>query len=41
MPVKTLKERRGAVPARGKGDFAKERMRAKAAVAGRVREETA
>ncbi len=41
VPVKTLKELRGAVPAKGKGDFAKERMRAKAAVARRVREETA
>ncbi len=41
VPVKTLKELRGAVPARGTGDFAKERRRAKAAVARRVRGETA
>ncbi|HEY6871188.1 MAG TPA: AbrB/MazE/SpoVT family DNA-binding domain-containing protein [Geobacteraceae bacterium] len=39
VPVKTLKDLRGAVRAEGKGDFALERTRAKAAVARRVREE--
>lgn len=39
VPVKTLLDLRGAVRARGKGDFYKERARAKAAVAKRVREE--
>lgn len=39
VPVRTLKDLRGAVPARGKGDFTEERSRAKAAVAKRVREE--
>lgn len=38
IPVKTLKELRGVVPG-GKGDFAEERAKAKAAVAKRVREE--
>ena len=38
VPVKTLKDLRGAVPARD-GDFAEERGRAKNAVASRVREE--
>jgi AbrB family looped-hinge helix DNA binding protein len=40
VAVKTLKDLRGAVPARGKGDFANERNRAKLAVAKRVIEET-
>ena len=39
VPVKTLLDLRGAVPTGGKGDFSKERARAKAAVAKRVREE--
>jgi len=39
VPVKTLKDLRGVVPAKGKGDFAAERARAKSAVARRVREE--
>ena len=39
MPVRTLKELRGAVQAKGTGEFADERKRAKAAVARRVREE--
>ncbi len=39
VPVKTLKDLRGAVRAKGVGDFAKERARAKAAVARRVHEE--
>jgi hypothetical protein len=39
VAVKTLKDIRGAVPARGKGDFAEERNRAKLAVAKRVIEE--
>lgn len=39
VPVKTLLDLRGAVRARGKGDFLQERARAKAAVAKRVREE--
>ncbi len=39
VPVRTLLDLRGAVPAGGKGDFPKERARAKAAVAKRVREE--
>jgi len=39
VPVKTLKDLRGAVQAEGKGDFALERTRAKTAVARRVREE--
>ncbi len=39
VPVKTLLDLRGAVQASGKGDFARERARAKAAVAKRVREE--
>lgn len=38
VPVKTLKDLRGAVPARD-GDFTEERSRAKSAVASRVREE--
>jgi AbrB family looped-hinge helix DNA binding protein len=40
VPVRTLKDLRGAVPARRKIDFPEERRRAKAAVARRVREET-
>lgn len=40
VPVRTLKDLRGAVPARGRIDFPEERRRAKAAVARRVREET-
>ena len=40
VAVKTLKDLRGAVPAKGKGDFAQERNRAKLAVARRVLEET-
>ncbi len=39
IPVKTLLDLRGAVPAAGKGAFAQERARAKAAVAERVRGE--
>lgn len=41
VPVKTLRDLRGAVKAKGKGkgDFAGEREKAKAAVARRVREE--
>lgn len=39
VPVKTLLDLRGAVRASGKEDFARERARAKAAVAKRVREE--
>jgi AbrB family looped-hinge helix DNA binding protein len=39
VPVKTLRDLRGVVPSKGKGDFAEERRRAKAAVARRVREE--
>ncbi len=39
VPVRTLLDLRGAVTSRGKGDFAKERAQAKAAVAKRVREE--
>lgn len=39
VPVKTLLDLRGAVRARGKGDFSEERARAKTAVAKRVREE--
>ena len=39
VPVKTLLDLRGAVPAGKKGDFATERAQAKAAVAKRVREE--
>lgn len=37
--VKTLKDLRGVVPSKGKGDFDEERRLAKAAVARRVREE--
>ena len=40
VAVKTLKDLRGAVSARGKGNIAKERSRAKLAVARRVLEET-
>jgi len=40
VTVKTLKDLRGAVPSKGKGDFAQERNRAKIAVARRVIEET-
>jgi len=40
VPVKTLLDLRGAVPATGKGDFSQERALAKVAVAKRVREET-
>ncbi len=40
VAVKTLKDLRGAVPAKGKGDFAKERSRAKLAVGKRILEET-
>jgi AbrB family looped-hinge helix DNA binding protein len=39
VPVKTLRDLRGAVQAKGKGDFDEERANAKAAVARRVREE--
>jgi len=41
VPVKTLRDLRGAVKAKGKGkgDFAEERAKAKAAVARRVLEE--
>ncbi len=39
VPVRTLLDLRGAVPAKGAGDFAQERSRAKAAVAERVQEE--
>jgi AbrB family looped-hinge helix DNA binding protein len=39
VPVKTLRDLRGAVKAKGKGDFAEEREKAKAAVTRRVREE--
>ncbi|MDW7712250.1 MAG: AbrB/MazE/SpoVT family DNA-binding domain-containing protein [Deferrisomatales bacterium] len=38
-PVQTLRDLRGAVPAAGKGDFAEQRARARAAVGRRVREE--
>ncbi|MFA5515060.1 MAG: AbrB/MazE/SpoVT family DNA-binding domain-containing protein [Desulfuromonadales bacterium] len=38
-PVKTLRDLRGAVQAKGKGDFAAERSAAKVTVARRVREE--
>lgn len=41
MPVRTLKELRGAVKARGAGDAKAERAAAKAAVARRVRNEMA
>lgn len=39
VPVKTLKDLRGAVPSKGKGDFSAERARAKTAMAKRVRGE--
>lgn len=39
VPVKTLKDLRGAVKARGEGRLAEERAKAKTAVATRVREE--
>ncbi|MEW6721557.1 MAG: AbrB/MazE/SpoVT family DNA-binding domain-containing protein [Thermodesulfobacteriota bacterium] len=39
VPVKTLKDLRGAVPSKGKGDFSAERARAKSAVAKRARGE--
>lgn len=39
VPVKNLRDLRGAVKAKGKGDFAAERAAAKAEVARRVREE--
>jgi AbrB family looped-hinge helix DNA binding protein len=39
VPVKNLRDLRGAVKAKGKGDFDEERAKAKAAVARRVREE--
>ena len=39
VPVKTLKDLRGAVKARGEGGLAEERAAAKAALAARVREE--
>ncbi|MEJ2032838.1 MAG: AbrB/MazE/SpoVT family DNA-binding domain-containing protein [Deltaproteobacteria bacterium] len=39
VPVKTLKDLRGAVETRGEGEFAKERAQAKAALAARVRKE--
>jgi AbrB family looped-hinge helix DNA binding protein len=39
VPVKTLLDLRGAVQGAGKGDFARERARAKAAVGKRIREE--
>jgi AbrB family looped-hinge helix DNA binding protein len=39
IPVKTLLDLRGAVKGAGKGDFTRERARAKATVAKRVREE--
>jgi hypothetical protein len=38
-PVTTLKDLRGAVPSKGKGDFTAERKRAKTAVAKRVRKD--
>ena len=38
-PVKTLLDLRGAVPAKGQGNFEQERAQAKAAVAARVDEE--
>lgn len=39
VPVKNLRDLRGAVKAKGRGDFAGERAAAKAEVARRVREE--
>ena len=39
VPVRTLLDLRGAVQAKGDGDFSLERVRAKEAVAKRVREE--
>ncbi len=39
VPVRTLKDLRGVVRARGKGDFTEERAKAKSATARRVREE--
>jgi AbrB family looped-hinge helix DNA binding protein len=39
VPVKTLRDLRGAVKAKGKGNFDEERAKAKAAVARRVLEE--
>ena len=39
VPVKTLRDLRGAVKATGKGAFDEERAKAKAAVSRRVREE--
>ncbi len=40
VAVKTLRDLRGAVPARGKGDFKEERRRARLAAAKRSIEET-
>ena len=40
VAVKTLKDFRGTVSAKGKGDFGKERSRAKLAVSKRILEET-
>jgi len=40
VPIKTLKDLRGSVAPRGKGDFMKERRAAKAEVSKRVVEET-
>jgi len=39
VPVRSLRELRGVVPASGTGDFAEERTTAKRAVATRVKEE--
>lgn len=39
VPVKTLRDLRGAVKKAGRGDFSEERAKAKAAVAARVTEE--
>jgi AbrB family looped-hinge helix DNA binding protein len=39
VPIKTLKDLRGAVPSKSKALFTTERSRAKSAVARRVREE--
>lgn len=40
QPLRTLKAFRGAVKAKGLGSFTKERSRAKAAVAERIKEES-
>lgn len=39
VPIKTLKDFRGVVRTKGKGNFARERTKAKAAVAKRVTQE--